>query len=206
MIQTKEDLKGLFGTGEVQTEAKMSDLIDSCYNDGVMPDAYEVVTAMPTTIPLGKLVLYNGTLWRGLKSGESTLAEGTPFPVKGYKEIVIELMQISTSAPTLRVIKNDTDCTFTSSYSGVGRYSINNSISLGSVSDIVLSLSPMYNDSAVHWAQANQSVASISVVYSDYSPSYFLISSRDYNGDNANWSSLYETKTILRVKIYPPTT
>ena len=86
MIKTIADLKLLFKAGEVQTEAKMVDLIDSCYNDGVMPDAYEIVTTMPTTIPLGKLVLYNGTLWRGLKTGESTLAEGTPFPVKGYKE------------------------------------------------------------------------------------------------------------------------
>ena len=101
MIQTKEDLKELFEAGQIQTEAKMVDLIDSCYNDSGMPDAYEVATTMPTTIPLGKLVLYNGTLWRGLKTGESTLAQGTPFPVCGYKEIVVDF---NTTTNTL--IKN----------------------------------------------------------------------------------------------------
>jgi len=205
-MATKEEIKSNFASGKIITESSMNELIDNCFNDSVMPDAYEVVTDLPTTIPLGKLVLYNGTLWRGLKSGESTLAEETPFPIKGYKEIVIELTQIGTSAPTLRVIKNDTDCTFTSSYSSVGRYSINNSIFLGSINDMVFSLSPLYNLSTVQWAQANAYVASVAVVYSDYQQSYFLISSRDYDGLNTDWSPLFETKAVLSVKIYPPTT
>jgi hypothetical protein len=49
---------------------------------------YEVVTELPTTIAEGKIVLFNGTLWRGLLEGESSLEAGTPWPVKGYKELV----------------------------------------------------------------------------------------------------------------------
>ena len=123
MIKTIADLKLLFKAGEVQTEAKMVDLIDSCYNDGVMPDAYEIVTTMPTTIPLGKLVLYNGTLWRGLKTGESTLAEGTPFPVKGYKECSFSFWY---NNPTVivNVRKNDIK-DFTLIRAAAGTYKIN---------------------------------------------------------------------------------
>ena len=120
MIRTKEELKGLFGAGEVQTEAKMSDLIDSCYNDGVMPDAYEVVTSMPTTIPLGKLVLYNGTLWRGLKSGESTLAEGTPWPVSGFKECVGYLT--SSASGIVATIKKNNITSLSFVRTGTGSY------------------------------------------------------------------------------------
>ena len=43
MIQTKEDLKELFEAGQIQTEAKMVDLIDSCYNDSGMPDAFPLI-------------------------------------------------------------------------------------------------------------------------------------------------------------------
>jgi len=47
---------------------------------------YAVVTELPATIPIGVQLLYNGTMWRGLLEGESSLAAGTPWPVKGYKE------------------------------------------------------------------------------------------------------------------------
>jgi len=48
--------------------------------------AYMVVAELPATIPTGKQVLYNGTMWRGIVEGESSLPAGTPWPVKGYKE------------------------------------------------------------------------------------------------------------------------
>jgi hypothetical protein len=48
--------------------------------------AYAVVTELPAIIATGLQLLYNGTMWRGLLEGESSLAAGTPWPVKGYKE------------------------------------------------------------------------------------------------------------------------
>jgi len=48
--------------------------------------SYDVVTELPATITDGRVKLYNGTMWRGLLEGESSLAAGTPWPVKGYKE------------------------------------------------------------------------------------------------------------------------
>jgi len=48
---------------------------------------YEVVTELPELIEIGELKLYNGTMWRGLLEGESSLPAGTPWPVKGYKEL-----------------------------------------------------------------------------------------------------------------------
>jgi hypothetical protein len=49
--------------------------------------SYALVDSLPVTIGDGVVLMYNGTLWRGLTSGESSLAVGTPWPVKGYKEI-----------------------------------------------------------------------------------------------------------------------
>jgi hypothetical protein len=47
--------------------------------------AYETVTALPSSIADGVIVLYNKTLWRGLKAGESAWPAGTPWPVSGVK-------------------------------------------------------------------------------------------------------------------------
>ncbi len=55
--------------------------------DGVA--GYLVVTELPATIPQGVQLLYNGTMYRGLLEGESSLAAGTPWPVKGYKEFAL---------------------------------------------------------------------------------------------------------------------
>ena len=62
---------------------------------------YEMVDSLPESIPYGHQVLYNGTMWRGLVEGESSLPAGTPWPVKGYKEIIYN--SLSNSNP----IKND---------------------------------------------------------------------------------------------------
>ena len=51
---------------------------------------YITATELPTTIADGVVLLYNGTMWRGLATGESSLPAGTPWPVKGYKEACFE--------------------------------------------------------------------------------------------------------------------
>jgi len=165
---------------------------------------FSVVTELPLLIPIGSQVLFNGTLYRGLLPSETSLPACTPWPVKGYKEIIIEITQYGSNVPTLRTILNETESTFEAAYSSPGIYSINNSIALCNPSDIIVTLSPLYNDNPVHWAKGNYAIASITVVYSSYQPSYFMISSRDYAGVNTDWNLLYPTKTVLSARIFPP--
>ncbi len=52
---------------------------------------YAVVEELPDTIPVGTQLLYNGTMWRGLLEGESSLTAGTPIPTRGYWDVVFRL-------------------------------------------------------------------------------------------------------------------
>lgn len=63
---------------------------------------------MPALIEPDKQVLYRGTMWRGLLDGESSLSEGTPWPVCGYKELIIDFTTNSTGVlNACQMIKND---------------------------------------------------------------------------------------------------
>jgi hypothetical protein len=73
--------------------------------------AYAVVTELPETIPPGVQLLYNGTMWRGVLEGESSLAAGTPWPVKGYKEVSIYFSAAGTVISIDRVVVNELDYT-----------------------------------------------------------------------------------------------
>ncbi len=72
--------------------------------DGVA--GYLVVTELPATIPQGVQLLYNGTMYRRLLEGESSLAAGTPWPVKGYKEYEALVTQSLSNEPVAIVVKN----------------------------------------------------------------------------------------------------
>jgi hypothetical protein len=52
---------------------------------------FPVVETLPDLVEEGEIFEYEGQLWRGLRSGESGLPAGTPWPVKGYKEVVLRL-------------------------------------------------------------------------------------------------------------------
>jgi hypothetical protein len=72
---------------------------------------YTMVDSLPASIPYGHQVLYNGTMWRGLVEGESTLPAGTPWPVKGYLSIQTNILGnisgiVSTDIPVISI--NDT--------------------------------------------------------------------------------------------------
>ena len=203
MIQTKEDLKEMFEAGQVQTEAKMVDLIDSCYNDSVMPDAYEVVTTMPTTIPLGKLVLYNGTLWRGLKTGESTLAEGTPIPTRGYWEQAYKITQDAENDMILTPIKDELSIgELTLNRVEAGYYSNNNVTNIGYTYgegqniNIISQLTSL--DLGVHEGGMSQKIAIIC------SGSIIIITISNEDGF-IDFSDSYLPRIINFIK-YPPTT
>ncbi len=69
--------------------------------------AYLVMDELPETIDSGELILYNGTIWRGVEQGESSLSTGTPWPIKGYKEYTALLTQSGTDDPVATVLAND---------------------------------------------------------------------------------------------------
>ena len=50
-----------------------------------------ILTTLPEVVPAGAEFYYQGTKWRGLGAGETGLPEGTPWPVKGYKELKLEM-------------------------------------------------------------------------------------------------------------------
>jgi hypothetical protein len=74
--------------------------------------AYRVVTELPETLAVGDVVLFNGTTWRGLLAGESSLPTGTPWPVKGYKEWSGVVTVDGATVVTNNIIKSDFDVTF----------------------------------------------------------------------------------------------
>ena len=51
---------------------------------------YKKVTSLPATIDEGEIVLYGRKLYRGLATNESSLPAGTPWPVIGYKELLLK--------------------------------------------------------------------------------------------------------------------
>ena len=63
-------------------------------------------------------------MWRGLLEGESSLPAGTPWPVKGYKELICTIAQSGKDAPGIdTILFSDVDApVFTRS--GVGAYSL----------------------------------------------------------------------------------
>ncbi len=82
--------------------------------------AYTVVTVLPASLPVGTQVLFNGTMYRGLLAGESSLPAGTPWPVKGYQEF----MGIITLSPVtlLTTVFNDFDFPFVVEHPGAGQF------------------------------------------------------------------------------------
>jgi hypothetical protein len=90
-------------------------------------------TTLPTTLPAGQQVWYidpNGveTLWVGRENGSA-------WPAVGYKEIRLSIVQDSTNAPGVTVLKNDFGGTFTSEYVDVGEYEITSTAGFGSTTD-----------------------------------------------------------------------
>jgi hypothetical protein len=149
---------------------------------------YAVVDELPETIADGALVLYNGTLWRGLLAGESSLPAGTPWPVKGYKEYVVKLSQLGTDPPTANIISSDVGEPVISRL-GEGQYLIGIPQTLGRIYGMVNYTVNTLND-AMFFITILQQVGDvlISVFNTDF----------EYLEDNI----LLETP--FELKLYPP--
>jgi len=77
----------------------------------------------PSYIAPEMLVLFNGTLWRGLLEGESSLPAGTPWPVKGYKELTQYVTQTPAGFAYVREFVNDFGQPLDFVREGVGTFS-----------------------------------------------------------------------------------
>lgn len=109
----------------MNTPAKISNLSETDKNAfrnlGV---GVKVVSDLPDLINSGVLILYKGEFWRGLEAGESILPEGTPWPVKGYKELKFSIRQNDTDAPVIHISCDNFDCETPISFvrRGIGSY------------------------------------------------------------------------------------
>lgn len=69
--------------------------------EGLQAVTPEVLTTYPTTdaSKAGITFIFQNELWRYLKAGETGLAEGTPWPMKGYKEVFVRVV-VNNADPT----------------------------------------------------------------------------------------------------------
>jgi hypothetical protein len=112
-----------------------------------------ILTTLPELVPPGAEFYYQGTKWRGLGAGETAAPEGTPWPVKGYKEYVALLnFPVSGEAPVASVVYNDTGTTPNDwTRTNVGIYTTQINFSLG----ITFSLSAFITQSGVRPVNAS---------------------------------------------------
>ena len=66
-----------------------------------------ILTTLPEVVPAGAEFYYNGTKWRGLGAGETSLPEGTPWPVKGYKELSLYFSGNGSFIGVTKVVNNE---------------------------------------------------------------------------------------------------
>jgi hypothetical protein len=95
--------------------------------------AYTVVQSLPESIPVGQQVLYNGTMYRGLLLGESSLPVGTPWPIEGFKEYIAELSQTGEEDPVAVVLRNSVglvlwERTDEGEYSATGPFTVDETV------------------------------------------------------------------------------
>jgi hypothetical protein len=80
-------------------------------NQGPPRLPYEVVSTLPNTLPEGKIVLYNGTMYRPLLASENIFFPGLPWPIVGYKSFKAYLafnLQENLGPPTSTLVVENT--------------------------------------------------------------------------------------------------
>lgn len=137
------------------------------YNDEQKFLTFELVSELPSTIEEGVMLFYNGTIWKGLAAGESSLPVGTPWPVKGYKELKFALRQDNSDDPVSWVLIDDFELGILGTREGVGAYSFD-------ILDIYDETPPIYwelnisNQIKDEWEGAQRFVSGIMEVVPSY--------------------------------------
>ncbi|HMM12453.1 MAG TPA: hypothetical protein PKE03_10205 [Bacteroidales bacterium] len=154
---------------------------------------YHVVTLLPDTIEPGRLVLFNGRLWRGLLPGESSLPVGIPIPAAGYWSSIFNGFY----GPALRT---DLPVTISSDQDGILlSYNINIPLALNHVVGIV---------SSGRIEGPGISAIFRSLSFPGYTPLSILIQLSNLSGNQLTPSNAGMPLTNFNgraiIKIYPP--
>jgi hypothetical protein len=133
-----------------------------------------ITETLPTTLEAGEEIYYqdaNGvqTLWVGNEDGEA-------WPSVGYKEIVLDMSQEFTSAPTIVAVKiNQTPYSnFETERSGAGSYSLtfDGSSTYGfSMCEVLTGVGGGFTSTASHSIHLSTSTNEISILFANYSGS-----------------------------------
>jgi hypothetical protein len=111
--------------------------------------AYRVVTELPETLAVGDVVLFNGTTWRGLLAGESSLPTGTPWPVRGWKESRYRISATTSTTITLITIKDDGIFTLEGVYTLTGKAFIGGEFTINPFEYDIIVAGQITNDDGV---------------------------------------------------------
>jgi hypothetical protein len=156
--------------------------------------AYESVASLPSSIPEGKILLFNGMLWRGLEAGESSLAAGTPWPVKGFKELALIFSQGGTTINLVNTYINDfgiAPASLTRSSAGIYLLQIN----ITKHNDYHAYVVPNHIGSRGMFTCVNMSAG--------YTFMAFEIYFRNYSGSSTDYGS-FATQATFIIREYPP--
>ena len=157
--------------------------------------AYEVIAELPATLEVGRIVLYNGTLWRGLLAGESSLATGTPWPVKGYKELLF----VETNLYDIfNIIVNDISPLIT-----ITRTVISDPIVVSGVDFSAAISSPIIN-CVPHVTPGDMAMFRTAMVGTNYVFNSYAMYLDEPPVTNIHLSNLLWTGNILGIKVYLP--
>jgi hypothetical protein len=164
--------------------------------------AYFDVNALPATIPAGEMVLFNGTLYRPLAEGESSLAAGTPWPVKGYKEYFAAITKELNNSLNVEVLINDVgDISWGHVSTGIYEGVLDNAFNIGKVKlfsrNIVL---PSTSDPGVNFFIISFDILNASTVRLS---TYKAGLDGGWNGILSDDDSVFYPIDV-QIKVYPP--
>jgi hypothetical protein len=143
-----------------------------------------ILTTLPEVVPAGAEFYYQGTKWRGLGAGESSLPEGTPWPVKGYKEVVARIAYEGSEPSVMSIITNDFVNSINIIQASEGVYDINLGVDLTGFPVFVTSDSAINSEDGLLVSLGSAQIVSGSVRVSTVSP--------------------IEANLFTSIRIYPP--
>ena len=147
------------------------------------------VGSLPESLLAGQMVIYEHELWRGLTASESALPAGTPWPVKGYKEITVKVQWEAVELGITYYV-NNLDIEFT--------------VDLQTATDLVLDLATANTNIAVLSTNSYEAYdtpimqAGFSYHFSGATQGFYFYQESGYMSVGGN------TGVFITIKIYPP--
>jgi hypothetical protein len=148
-----------------------------------------ILTTLPEVVPAGAEFYYQGTKWRGLGAGETGLPEGTPWPVKGYKEVVLRGLFANPNYTMEKVIDDV----------GIVGFAIGNDGGTGEISSIDPQTKGLLNDTA-NLIMPNFSKPEVIVSYNREEEVIRAVDLQDLSPNSAG----FDFGAGFTIRIYPP--